>query len=190
MSLAEYFPHLILDRNDSLVGETATAVFSPGRAYRYALARTWDTTKPAAVWICLNPSTADAFADDPTVRRITRFSKAWACGGFTLHNLFAYRATDPKALRQTMLDPVGENNDEILRWTLDGSQPKRPVVAAWGINGTLHGRDQQVLKLLTDLGVDTQCLGWTAAGHPRHPLYVPGSTVLRPVDPDLVEATW
>ena len=40
------------------------AILSEDRKYRYILSRTWDETKPAVLFIGLNPSTADEKTDD------------------------------------------------------------------------------------------------------------------------------
>jgi Protein of unknown function (DUF1643) len=47
---------------------TSKAVFGgPGDCYRYRLSRTWDEKKPHALFVMMNPSTADTVANDPTV---------------------------------------------------------------------------------------------------------------------------
>lgn len=88
------------------------ARLSPCGLYRYTLTRTWDATKPRACWIGLNPSTADASEDDPTIRRMCGFADAWKCGGIIVVNLFALRATDPKELRRVK-DPVGDRKSVV-----------------------------------------------------------------------------
>ncbi|GHX72979.1 hypothetical protein VCSRO16_3593 [Vibrio cholerae] len=70
-----------------------TAELSKCRKYRYALWRTWDSDKPFAMFIGLNPSTADEKNDDPTLRRCINFAKSWGYGGVCMANLFAFRAT-------------------------------------------------------------------------------------------------
>lgn len=86
-----------------------TAIISEDEKYRYQLSRCWDETKPRILFIMLNPSTADANIDDPTIRRVISFAKSWGYGGVYVGNLFAFRSTDPKGLKQ-IADPVGENN--------------------------------------------------------------------------------
>ena len=57
-----------------------SAEISPDGMYRYSLERTWDEGKPTVLFICLNPSTADAVEDDATVRRMVSFARqfgAW-----------------------------------------------------------------------------------------------------------------
>lgn len=89
-------------------------------------------------------------------------------------NLFALRSTDPAAL-SSHPDPVGPENDQHLR---EQVRAAGRVVLAWGVGGALRGRDQSVLHLLR--GANLLCLGRTKQGHPRHPLYVRGDTLLLP----------
>lgn len=141
-------------------------VFSVCRTYRYALWREVDAGRPGYVlFVGLNPSTADEFADDPTVRRCRDFVRRWGYGALCLANLFAYRATRPAALK-TARSPVGRGNDHRLARLAAGAAV---VVAAWGVHGCFAGRDRAVTTLL---GGRLACLGVTKAGHPRHPLYV------------------
>ena len=45
-----------------------TATISDDGVYRYRLGRRWDDRSPV-LFVMLNPSTADADIDDPTIRR-------------------------------------------------------------------------------------------------------------------------
>lgn len=141
-------------------------VFSPCGQFRYCLWREWTATNPTfAVFIGLNPSTADAYNDDPTVRRCLGYAKRWGYGALCMLNLFAYRATDP-AVMKSFPSPIGFNNDYwICRLTGQASV----VVAAWGVHGTHLHRDQAVMVLLAG---KLSCLQTTLAGHPSHPLYL------------------
>lgn len=161
---------LVIDRADNLV-ERASACFDATRTYRYTLERHWGDAKPA-VFVMLNPSTADALTDDPTIRRCVSFAKREGCGGLIVVNLFALRATDPKAL-YAHPDPVGPENDSIV---YEAHYQGSPVIAAWGVHGGFNGRDKRVLWLLEYC--DLMVLGLTKDGHPRHPLYVPGDAPL------------
>lgn len=161
---------IITDRADDLV-ERRCATFDPSRTYRYTLERHWGQTPPA-VFVMLNPSTADAFTEDPTIRRCLSFAKREGCGGLIVVNLFALRATDPKALRSHP-DPVGPGNDGIIQ---EAYHQGAPVIAAWGVHGAFNDRDKRVLWLLEFC--DLHVLGLTKGGHPRHPLYVPGDAPL------------
>ena len=147
-------------------GYTATgASFDPGGRYRYLLWRSWDPSRPRVAFIMLNPSTADAMRDDPTIRRCLGFARSWGFGSLEVANLFAYRATHPSLL-SAVADPVGPEND---RYLLGVGQRGQLVVAAWGNVGSLMNRAQTVSGLLTCL---LYCLGTTTRGQPRHPLYL------------------
>ena len=138
------------------------------RAYRYALGRTWDVTRPPTLWILLNPSTADHNSDDATTRRLAGYAAAWGCGGSVLVNLFALRTTDPKRLR-CALDPVGPGNDDVIvrAATLAASDP----VCGWGDHGALLGRGQAVAEMLIARSFRLTALAVNATGCPSHPLY-------------------
>jgi hypothetical protein len=139
-------------------------ILSPCRTYRYALWREWIGGEGYAMFVGLNPSTADETQDDPTIRRCIAFAKAWGYGGLCMTNLFAYRATKPKDMKAAA-DPVGQDNDAHL---LTLAAEAGVIVAAWGANGTYRGRDIAVRELLPSL----HCLQLTKDGHPGHPLYL------------------
>jgi hypothetical protein len=148
------------------------AILSPCGTYRYTLERWWDRTRKPLVFVLLNPSTADAETDDPTLRRGVGFAKREGAGGLVFVNLFALRSTDPAALR-SHADPVGPENDHHL---LDQVKRVGRAVLAWGVDGVLLDRDAHVIRLLQ--GHELLCLGRTKHGHPRHPLYLPAEAPL------------
>src|SRR6266404_7428098 len=74
------------------------ALFSKCGRYRYLLWRTLrqrDVSAGSIVWLMLNPSTADASSDDPTIRRCLGFTRAWGYRRLLVVNLFAWRTGDP-----------------------------------------------------------------------------------------------
>lgn len=147
------------------------AYISEDGQYRYWLSRGWDCDLPTVCFVMLNPSTADAEFDDPTIRRCIGFAKLWGYGRLEVRNLFAYRATDPGQLRRVD-DPVGPYGDVYLA----GAAASSLVVAAWGCHGELFGRHRAARKLLGNTKL--YCLGKTKDGHPKHPLYLPASACL------------
>ena len=157
MSAHESYPN----NNSALV--TGTAGFSRCRRYRYWLRRDWDPLLPQCAFIGLNPSTADANSDDPTLRRCLNFAEDWGYGSLFMVNLFAWRAKDPRELER-VADPVGARTN---LWLRRAHAEADLVVAAWGNGGHLVGRAQSVEAWLGN----SQCLGVTAQGMPRHPLY-------------------
>lgn len=133
--------------------------------YRYTLTRTWNASAEPLVFILLNPSTADASQDDPTIRRCVGFAKRWGFGGIVVVNLYAFRAAKPRDMLAA-IDPIGPDNDRILTEIVNG----RTVVAAWGTNA----RRERVAEMLTLIQGTARLLALeiTKFGHPRHPLYV------------------
>jgi hypothetical protein len=143
-----------------------SAVISPCGKYRYLLERKWSIGLPCVTWIMLNPSTADAEKDDPTIRRCIGFSKAWGYGSLYVVNLFAWRATDPSELKR-VLRPVGPENDHYIGRAAANC---KEIVAAWGAHGSFQDRDKVVLNLLKGFGITA--LSLTTKGSPGHPLYL------------------
>lgn len=141
-------------------------MFNETRTHRYLLERHW---QPGLVmtWVMLNPSTADAFTDDATICRCVSFARREGCGGMRVVNLYALRATDPREIRRHP-DPIGPCN---LRFLCEQTRGVR-VIAAWGADGALNERGDEVGRYLIGTGVVLECLGVTTTGHPRHPLYV------------------
>jgi hypothetical protein len=133
--------------------------------YRYLLRRQWSVTEGICVFVGLNPSTADAEKDDPTIRRCVGFAKDLGYGSMWMVNLFAYRATSPKEMMRA-LDPIGPGNNDTLR-SVAGSHM---IIAAWGTHGTYMERDKQVKSILHGR---LHTLRETQGGHPAHPLYLP-----------------
>ena len=132
------------------------------------------------VWVMLNPSTAGAFEDDPTIRRCWGFTERdGRFGGMVVVNLFGLVATNPDALRAHD-DPVGPHNREWVNATMEQA---KAVAVAWGasIEGLPAARAERdyVLESASAWGVSVMDLGTTKAGHPRHPLYLRSDTPWR-----------
>ncbi len=137
------------------------AIISECTTYRYQLWRLWDKTKPLVMFIMLNPSTADADKDDPTIRRCINYAKAWGYGGLYVGNLFAYRATVPKDLFKAK-EPIGEDNHKHLKEMYDKCDK---VVGAWGNN---QARPERIFNNFDNLYYLALCKD----GTPKHPLYL------------------
>lgn len=151
---------------------TQSAVLSTCGRYRYRLTRTWGEGR-RTTFIMLNPSTADAELDDPTIRRCVRFAADLGTHGLEVVNLYAFRATDPADMLAAP-DPVGPENDRYLAYAARlAAAHKGPLIAAWGANARAE-RVEHVLRLphmerLTALSV-------TKSGAPGHPLYLPATS--------------
>ncbi|GGN46338.1 DUF1643 domain-containing protein [Streptomyces fuscichromogenes] len=143
-----------------------SAVLSACGRYRYLLVREWAAGKNA-VFILLNPSTADATKDDNTSGRCISYARAWGCGSLLIVNLYAWRATNPRDLAAAD-DPVGPDNDAYLRAAAAVAEHTNgPLVAGWGTHA-LPGRVDEALAVPGMHRLNALAL--TQAGHPHHPL--------------------
>ncbi len=157
----------------------SNAVISDCGKYRYRLSRNWGGGKPC-MFIMLNPSTADADQDDPTIRRCISYAQAWGCGELIVTNLFGIRATNPKDMLAAD-DPIGPDNmqhikeaaDYVVRGGYFPDERNGPVVCAWGAHGTYMGQGETVIGWLEDELITPMYLALTKGGQPRHPLYLP-----------------
>lgn len=149
------------------------AEFSPCGTYRYSLWRTieptpGETLSGDAVWIGLNPSSADHEKLDNTTRRCLEWSRRWGCARYVMLNCFAYRATKPGVMLNAD-DPIGSENDEhISKFTAAA----KIIVAAWGV----HCDQLRAQAVCEAVAQRLDCLGTNGDGSPKHPLYVPGAT--------------
>lgn len=171
-----------MSNNDLFVQKGAK--FSDCKTYRYALWRTWDTCylsdKPYAMFLMLNPSTADESVNDPTVERCQRYAHSWDYGGLVVCNLFAFRATNPADMKAAA-DPVGPENDAIIiKYALDAGV----VVCGWGNHGGFLSRSQAILSLLRQKDIVPYCLTTTKQNEPGHPLYLKKDLAPRPLPTD------
>ena len=170
--------------------ESGAGISNDG-VYRYRLWRQWDHfwNKPTCAFAMLNPSTADADLDDPTIRRCIDFARRWGYATLSVVNLFPFRATDPRELKAwlTCIEEETERWRRVRRnWvhieTVAGNAAL--VVLAWGNHGDLLGMGRVVTRRLIDSGNTPHVLGWTKAGQPLHPLYVPADTRPQWIDPE------
>ncbi|GFE49142.1 hypothetical protein So717_08950 [Roseobacter cerasinus] len=156
-------------RTHTASGTMSTAVYSDCEAYRYSLSRVWDAAGPRVNFVMLNPSKADELRNDPTVERCERRARKLGFGAFEVTNIFAWRETDPKALRKAA-KPIGDDNDSAL---IEAARSAGTIIAAWGVHGAHLGRGETVEQLLRSHGCVLHHLGLSKGGHPRHPLYLP-----------------
>jgi hypothetical protein len=163
------------------------ATISKCGRYRYRLWREWRLGTRAlwhvidgkwggpksCVFAMLNPSTADGEEDDPTIRRCVGFAKRWGYDRLEVINLFAYRTANPKILLAAghADNPVGVENQEHVQAAIKNADV---IICAWGCHGSHLGQDETFLGWLPEDAKIT-CLGLTADGHPRHPLYLPST---------------
>ena len=150
------------------------AVISDCGKYRYLLRRTWDAHRPRALYVMLNPSTADADIDDATIRSCIRLAKGLGYGSFEVVNLFAFRATDPANLEKAD-EPVGPSNDASIERAVGRCDL---AICAWGAHPMADRRANRVREMIRLHRPAVFCFGKTKAGAPKHPLYIKSGTPL------------
>ena len=153
------------------------AIISKDGTYRYGLLRVWDESLQRVLFIMLNPSTADAYIDDPTIRRCIGFAKSWGFGSIAVANLYPLRSTDPEKLLWHS-NPLGVSNNEYI---IEMASRCSLIVTAWG-NGKIVERLEKAYPAYKPLkGLKTHELHYlelSKTGDPKHPLYLKGD--LRP----------
>lgn len=156
-----------------MLSQFSGAVLDHTRKYRFLLWRFWDE-RPRALFVGLNPSTANELQDDPTVKRWCQFAQDWGYGGFYAANLYPFITPHPEELVapgcfHKANYPALEMASGLVVLT----------VACWGdgikkVDGGLtvanHVRETYLNKPM--------CFDKTISGNPRHPLYLPGDAEL------------
>jgi hypothetical protein len=153
------------------------AIFSPCERYRLRLRRWQGDTFPALhmLWIGMNPSTADASVNDPTIAREWEFTVREGYSGLVKVNVADYRATEPKMLLQPGLVP---NSPENLPLIVEAAKSASMVVLCHGkLNRALTAAGAATAAALEAAGIQLYCLGTNADGSPRHPLYLAKHTL-------------
>lgn len=153
-----------------------TASISPCGQYRYLLTRTWEPGAPRALYVMLNPSTADAEVDDATIRSCIRLARANGFGGFDVVNLMAWRATDPKDIPNMPSMALGAGNPRFIAEALERCDV---VICAWGAHPYAARFAGGLMSLISLYGQTPKCFGVTKAGAPKHPLYIKTDTALQ-----------
>lgn len=159
------------------IGESISGAWfsDSNRRFRYSLWRIWGKSSgDRLLFIGLNPSTATDIKDDPTIRRMVSFAKAWGFGGLYVGNLFSLVSADPDKLFFEASPELqsGPNNEAIKRMR----ELSTMVVVGWGEWGINAGlRPKEVLSLV---GEPVYCLKVNKSGEPTHPLYLPANTKL------------
>ncbi len=138
------------------------ATFSPCRRYRYELYRIWDDQKPLIMFIGLNPSTANEFEPDNTIKRVVAMARGWGYGGVYMMNLFCFVTAYPDELDVSKEDIA--LNDQWLRTT---EALCDTVVFAWGAFKQTDGRAESVIRMFPN----AMALHINKNGSPKHPLY-------------------
>lgn len=156
------------------------ASFSDDGRYRWSLSREIPyslsfegVTDGVVVFCMLNPSTADAAKNDPTITRCMNYARAWGGRNLYVVNAYAFRSTNPGGLWRYGIEASGNPwNDKFIRAAARLAFYGRGVfVCGWGGN-IKRARQERVLSLVRAEGATPMALGVTRGGNPRHPLYM------------------
>lgn len=160
----------LVSRND--------AVISDCLKHRYLLRRHVSSGLPQRIclFVMLNPSTADAVKDDPTVRTCIEFARKFECSDMEIVNLFSFRSPSPAEIPKTLDEACGPEWESHLTAAVKRSHL---IIAAWGNHGSHLNQDKKVIHFLREYRA--MCLGKNKNGSPKHPLYVPRSAELVPL---------
>jgi hypothetical protein len=145
-----------------------STIFSKDKKHRYVLTRVWDESKKMIAFIGLNPSTATASTDDPTIRRVKIFAHKFGYGGLYMLNLFSFITPYPEQLQRC--DDPAKNDYYLIHY---GDLADK-IVFAWG-NFETFGQDNRVIRMFPE----AYCLGRNSNGSPKHPLYLKSNTDLQ-----------
>lgn len=107
---------------------TSIAKYSEDGLYRYSLKKTWDTTKPTALFIGINPSIATELIMDKTVMNLMNHLVGQGYGQVEIVNLFAFRSQDQSRLRERR-----EQFERVNReYVINGLPTADLIIVGWG----------------------------------------------------------
>lgn len=155
-----------------MISQFSGAVFDKHRAYRFVLWRFWNEA-PRVLFVGLNPSTANEFSDDPTIKRCIAFAQRWGYGGMYFCNLFSYVSTDPRLLSAE--EALHAANIPAINMARSLSVLS---VVAWGDGVEIVENGKSIAENINELVAPSMCFGLTQKGNPKHPLYLPGEAKL------------
>jgi hypothetical protein len=134
---------------------------------RYRLWRIWEPQKPLLLYVLLNPSHADADANDRTVAKLIQFTKNGGYGGFYLGNIHSYITSNPKKLIRHLIPDEKANIGHLKAM----KSKCEKVVFGWGNSGEIPHWIKSMIK-------QPYCFGTNQNGSPKHPLYLAYNTPL------------
>lgn len=147
--------------------------------HRICLWREWgdgNIMDDYALIIGMNPSTARADIDDPTVRKDIGFCRRLGLTALCKGNIASFRATDPRRLAAYHEPNHPHNHPELVKL----AKKARYTIFAHGILPKhLRPLCVELKSRMMDAGVKLHCFGYTKDGWPKHTLYLRGDTELQ-----------
>ena len=104
-----------------------------------------------------------------------------------MFNVYAQRATIPDDMEKMLNPELHRENMKAFEWILNQTAAPASVWAAWGAIITKRDYLAQCVRDMASIGNRYGARWFTAgkrskAGHPHHPLYLPGDSALDPFD--------
>lgn len=157
------------------------AVLSPCNLYRYTLEREFGDYEDgtpysgagAIMFVMLNPSTADAANDDPTIRRCLGFAHRFNFRELLVANVYSLRATNPQDLWKSTSSLRGPEHEYYFAGLAFRAHR---VVMAFGNHAASPDRRLVEKLVASNFRGDPCCLKRNKDGSPAHPLYLPASS--------------
>lgn len=123
------------------------------------------------LFVMLNPSTADAEKDDPTIKNIIDRTYNWGFGKLVVVNLFPIRSSSPSVAKEyaqtrVLSDERFQNRRRIRK----EARKAGIVICAWGGSPFAVDAGERIWSLLRMSNIETFCIGTTKSGAPKHPL--------------------
>jgi hypothetical protein len=115
----------------------------------------------------LNPSTANEYQDDPTIRKCISYAKQWGYGGLYVLNLFPFKSTNPKQLLN--IEDVYGGIDYQLYYNIFEECEK--IICAWGNESIIKSLNPN-MNIFNTFKHKLYCLELSKNGVPKHPLYL------------------
>ncbi len=125
--------------------------------------------RKTCLFIMLNPSTANADEDDPTIRRCMGFANHWGYDRLEVVNLFSWRETDSKKLIEPSFDCWGEKHWEYFDESIRNAGL---IICAWGSHPWAKDVARYAIMRIKKAGKKPMCLKINNNGAPGHPLYL------------------
>lgn len=175
-SLDQLPPEVDASLIDPLV--LARTRFSEDRRHRFTLFRHWGDPNNFMACCGMNPSGADAFADDKSVIRACGFAERWGFGALYMLNAMSVRLTDSRRLSSAPCVNLPENDQWIRSVVRDAGL----VLLAWGNPAAKFGRSGDVEQILREEcdPLKVRCFGKNKNGTPVHLLYQRNDAVPTP----------
>lgn len=133
--------------------------------------------------IGLNPSTANESTPDNTMKSVLRIANYNNYDGFVMMNLYPLRSTSPANLPEYPEEEIHKSNLQVIEDILKRYQ-KSDVMLAYGNNvfsrKYLRQYAEEIISLLCERKRNILCIDKTKCGMPKHPLYSPGNSELKP----------